>query len=64
LLTYENLGTTYWQLNQIDKAIENYENALKFGQSTAIVNYLIDLWKYKGNAEKVTYYQLLKNQTK
>jgi tetratricopeptide (TPR) repeat protein len=63
LLTYENLGTTYWQLNQIDRAIENYENALKFGTSTTIVNYLIELWKYKGNSEKVTYYQLLKSKT-
>ena len=57
--SYSNLGTLYLVKKQHDKAIENYELALKYGSSQTILNNLVLLWKSKGNQEKIAYYQAL-----
>ena len=60
--TYSNLAASYLMQNQTDKAIENYENALRYGSSPSVLNNLYSLWKSKGNQEKMEYYQSLINK--
>ncbi|MBX9887951.1 MAG: tetratricopeptide repeat protein [Flavobacteriaceae bacterium] len=55
--SYSNLGTAYLVQNKPDEAIKNYELALKYGTSTAIISNLYLLWKAKGNQDKMAYYQ-------
>tara|TARA_R110001583_G_scaffold12326_2_gene54826 strand:- start:2399 stop:4942 length:2544 start_codon:yes stop_codon:yes gene_type:complete len=58
-LIYKNLGSCYLVQNNIDKAIENYENALK-NTSTKdkdIIGNLYLLWKSKGEKSKTAYYK-------
>jgi tetratricopeptide (TPR) repeat protein len=57
--TYSSLGFLYWAQNMPDKAIERFENALKYGSSKQILSNLYQLWKAKGNQEKVNYYKAL-----
>jgi hypothetical protein len=45
-----------------DKAIENFENSLHYGSSKTIINNLYQLWKLKGNEQKMEYYQALLNK--
>ena len=62
--SYSNLGTLNLVKNQPDKAIENLENALKYGSNKSILSNLYLLWKSKGNNEKMEYYQtLIKSNT-
>ena len=58
-LTYSNLGTLFLVRNQHDKAIENYENALKYGSSQLVIRNLFLLYKSKGNQQKMAYYKAL-----
>lgn len=60
--TYTSLGFLYWIQNMPDKAIESFENALKYGSSKTIINSLYQLWKLKGNQGKMNYYQDLLNK--
>ncbi len=55
--SYSNLGTLYLVQNRTDEAIENYELALKYGNSSEIAGNLFLLWKSKGNQEKMNFYQ-------
>lgn len=55
--SYSNLGTAYLVQNKTDEAIKNYELALKYGTSSAVVSNLYLLWKAKGNQDKMAYYQ-------
>jgi tetratricopeptide (TPR) repeat protein len=57
--TYNSLGFLYWIQNMPDKAIENFENALKYRSSKSMLNNLYQLWKSKGNQDKMNYYQAL-----
>lgn len=43
------------------KAIENFENVLKYGSKKSISGNLFLLWKSKGNNEKMEYYQSILN---
>lgn len=61
-LIYSNLGSLYLIQNMPDKAIESFENSLKYGSSKAIIGNLYLLWKSKGNQEKMNYYQALLNK--
>ncbi|MBD0287155.1 MAG: tetratricopeptide repeat protein, partial [Flavisolibacter sp.] len=56
---YTGLGYLYSIQSMPDKAIESYESALKYGSSQDILNNLYQLWKSKGNQEKMDYYQAL-----
>ncbi|RLD43251.1 MAG: hypothetical protein DRI89_05100 [Bacteroidetes bacterium] len=58
-LSYKNLGTLYLIQEQPDRAIENYENALKHESSKEIIGNLHLLWKSKGNEDKAAYYKTL-----
>jgi tetratricopeptide (TPR) repeat protein len=57
--SYSNLGSLYLIQNQTDKAIENFEMALKYGSSSVILKNLFLLWNSKENQEKMDYYQKL-----
>lgn len=57
--TYRNLGNSSKMLNQTDEAIDFYEKALIYGYDDRIINSLHDLWKQKGDIEKVEYYRRL-----
>jgi protein O-mannosyl-transferase len=59
---YSSLGFLYWIQSMPDKAIENFENSLKYGSSKTILNNLYQLWKQKGNQQKMEYYQALLNK--
>ncbi len=61
-LSYKNLGTLYLIQEQTDNAIENYENALRYGSSKDVLGNLHLLWKSKGNQEKADYYKMLWNK--
>lgn len=58
-LCYKNLGTLYLIEGQTNNAIENYENALRFGSSKDVLGNLHLLWKSKGNQDKADYYKTL-----
>jgi tetratricopeptide (TPR) repeat protein len=58
---YTSLGFLYRMQNLPDKAIESFENALKYGSSKIIIHNLNELWQIKGDKEKVRYYQSLLN---
>jgi protein O-mannosyl-transferase len=59
---YSSLGFLYWIQSMPDKAIENFENSLQYGSSKTIINNLYQLWKLKGNQQKMGYYQALLNK--
>jgi protein O-mannosyl-transferase len=59
---YSSLGFLYWIQNMPDKAIENFESSLHYGSSKTIINNLYQLWKLKGNEQKMDYYQALLNE--
>ncbi len=56
---YSNLGSLYLLQNKTDKAIENFENSLKYGSNKSIIGNLYLLWKTKGNTQKIAFYQNL-----
>jgi protein O-mannosyl-transferase len=59
---YSSLGFLYWIQNMPDMAIQNFESSLKYGSSKTIINNLYQLWKAKGNEQKMNYYQALLNE--
>ena len=58
-LSFSNLGTLYLIQNLPEKAIENYENSLRYGTSQMVIRNLYLLYKSKGNPQKMAYYKRL-----
>ncbi|MGZ3853505.1 MAG: tetratricopeptide repeat protein [Flavisolibacter sp.] len=59
---FTSLGFLYRIQNMPDKAIESFENSLRYGSSNVVINNLYQLWQIKGNKEKMKYYQGLLNK--
>lgn len=56
---YANLGAAYHNMQNLPKAIENYEKAMQMGGSPVVVNNLINIYTFLKDDAKVAQYQAM-----